>query len=924
MSRYVYWLVFALIFGAMPLSAAETSPYEVVWTTPSENVYGTMPLGNGEVALNAWIDPLGDLRFYIARIDSIDENGRILKVGAVRIRVGEASEKRTSDNFEQRLDTTKGVMEAAFGRDQDRVTMRLWVDAHRPVIVVEVTTAKPVTATVTAENWRTQRETLASIETGDLYKNSSFETVVEPDTVITGLTDAIGWYHRNIHSLPYERVAAIQGMDTFPRENPILHRTFGAVVSCERPKRLDDTTLQSTSGTTHRFEIVAHTQHPSTEKEWLTEAEQILSAAKKVSHTERQQKHEAWWNEFWNRSYIHITPAQNGTASRHDPIPRNSHPVVIGRDQGGASQFAGKIGRVAIHREQLAPEVIKSLATSEPTKSFKRADTFFETVAEKPMAIDDSSAWEFAGGLTVEAWIQPSKIGGYARIVDKITPGGSDGFLFDITPNGSLRWIAGSITQTTQPQLVAGEWCHVAIVVLQRGNATFFVNGTPLEPAQDNDSLSDEFVLTRGYALQRYVTACAGRGRYPIKFNGSLFTVPEKGAPGDADYRRWGTGYWYQNTRLPYLSMPAAGDWEMMQPFFQMYHDILPLCKYRTKKYLGHDGAYYPECIYFWGDVFPETYHWTPLWNERDDKLQASGWHKWEWVGGLETAWMMLEYYDYTEDATFLREKAIPFAQEILTFFDQHYAVNADGRLVMHPSQALETWWDCTNPMPEVAGLRAVIARLLSLPESLTSKEQREFWLALQRKIPELPATTSPDGKPALAPAERFAQKCNVENPELYAVFPFRQCAYELPNAALGVEALKHRSDRGAFGWRQDDIFMAYLGLTDDARDSLITRARNKHTASRFPVFWGPNYDWIPDQDHGGILTKGVQSLIMQCSGRQIDLLPAWPTDWNCHFKLHAPYRTIIEGRVEDGRLVEMTVTPKEREKDVRVLLPVK
>jgi hypothetical protein len=109
--------------------------------------------------------------------------------------------------------------------------------------------------------------------------------------------------------------------------------------------------------------------------------------------------------------------------------------------------------------------------------------------------------------------------------------------------------------------------------------------------------------------------------------------------------------------------------------------------------------------------------------------------------------------------------------------------------------------------------------------------------------------------------------------------------------------------------------------LTDEARNHLIKRARTKHTQSRFPVFWGPGYDWIPDQDHGGVLCKGVQSLIMQCDGKRIDLFPAFPSDWNCEFKLNAPYKTIVEGQLKNGTLTNLKVTPQEREKDIRVLL---
>jgi hypothetical protein len=223
--------------------------------------------------------------------------------------------------------------------------------------------------------------------------------------------------------------------------------------------------------------------------------------------------------------------------------------------------------------------------------------------------------------------------------------------------------------------------------------------------------------------------------------------------------------------------------------------------------------------------------------------------------------------------------------------------------------------------MPELAGMYAVIGKLERLPENALTTDRRKFVSELKQKLPELPRMKSPDDKTMLAPAGRFDQLRNVENPELYAVFPFRLISYGKPNVEWGIEAFKHRKDRGAFGWRQDDIFASYLGLTDEARNHLVQRAKNKHEKSRFPVFWGPNYDWIPDQDHGGILTKGVQSLVMQCDGKRIDLFPAFPADWDCDFKLRAPYNTTVEGKLKNGKLVQLKVTPKEREKDIRNIL---
>jgi hypothetical protein len=173
-----------------------------------------------------------------------------------------------------------------------------------------------------------------------------------------------------------------------------------------------------------------------------------------------------------------------------------------------------------------------------------------------------------------------------------------------------------------------------------------------------------------------------------------------------------------------------------------------------------------------------------------------------------------------------------------------------------------------------------------------------------------------------LAPATQFANKMNIENPELYPVFPFRLVSFDKSNATLGIEALRHRWDGGDFGWRQDDIFMAYLGLADSTRAYLVGRANKKHEGSRFPAFWGPNYDWIPDQDHGGVLLKTVQSMILQTDGKKIFLLPAWPKEWNAEFKLHAPENTVVAGTVADGKLVGLEVTPAKRRKDV-VVMPV-
>ena len=67
----------------------------------------------------------------------------------------------------------------------------------------------------------------------------------------------------------------------------------------------------------------------------------------------------------------------------------------------------------------------------------------------------------------------------------------------------------------------------------------------------------------------------------------------------------------------------------------------------------------------------------------------------------------------------------------------------------------------------------------------------------------------------------------------------------------------------------------------------------------------------------GGSAMIGLQEMLMQTDDKKIILFPAWPKDWDVDFKLHAPYQTIVEGRLVNGKLIDLKVTPAERQKDL-------
>ena len=429
--------------------------------------------------------------------------------------------------------------------------------------------------------------------------------------------------------------------------------------------------------------------------------------------------------------------------------------------------------------------------------------------------------------------------------------------------------------------------------------------------------------VTRSYALQRWVSACGGRGASAIKFNGSIFTVENRDGDdvrSDPDWRAWGGDYWWQNTRLPYWPMLAAGDYDSMRSLFKMYGDTLELARARNRLWFNCDGAYVVETMSFWGLMSNGDYGWDRQGRKVTDV--SNSYIRWIWSSGLDLVMMMFDYYEHTQDRKFLQVELLPWTDAMVLYFDTRFKRDAAGKLVIDPDQSIETYQDgVINATPDVAGLRAVVQRLLALPANVTDAAARRRWQRFQGELPELPMITR-DGKKLVLPAEKFGGRANCENPELYTVFPFRIYGVGKPDLDIGRATFAARSEQAFHGWQQNAVQAALLGLTAEARRMLVSNAGNKHGGSRFPAFWGPNYDWVPDQCHGGNILSTTQAMLMQTEGDRIILLPAWPPDWNVAFKLHAPRNTTVEGVFTDGKLELLKVTPASRQKDVQVQTP--
>ncbi|MBR0038129.1 MAG: hypothetical protein IJP70_10905 [Bacteroidales bacterium] len=402
-------------------------------------------------------------------------------------------------------------------------------------------------------------------------------------------------------------------------------------------------------------------------------------------------------------------------------------------------------------------------------------------------------------------------------------------------------------------------------------------------------------LMVRNYNLFRYLLGCnahpSDKGeRWPSKFNGGLFTFHpldadttqqkiEREHPGlvTPDYRKWGGGtHTAQNQRLLYWPLLRTGDSDALRGQFDYYLRLLPAAELRSRHYWNIEGACFCEQLENFGLPNPAEYGKHK--DGGDPGIEDNKWLEYEWDTALEFAQMML-MAKYPE--------AEKFALSCVRFFNHFYSRNGEP-FTLYPGSGCETYKRAKNPASTLAALHQVTSTLLNSGR-LTKAERTELADFLQR-LPALPlckqaSRTASDSVVCYAPAESWERIQNVETPQLYPVWPWRMADPEIGrNSYLNdTTALKHRS---YIGWKQDNIWAACLGLTDEA--FRLTAQKLLAHPYRFPAFWGPGFDWMPDLNWGGSAMIGLQEMLFQeTPDGQYLFLPAWPKDQEIHFKFY-------------------------------------
>lgn len=628
--------------------------------------------------------------------------------------------------------------------------------------------------------------------------------------------------------------------------------------------------------------------------------------------------------EFWKRFDACAHNVTKYYASPVAPVPRSEPPQDVRLERDGKLLWYFPVGNRSIYSDDLKFYEVGQMAASFADPF--RFNTFGNLVESPALKLKDG---ELAGtGKSFDIRIHA---------------------LTMQTPEPET-WIDAIQQQAAKPSDVRRDWERHLAWWSDFWNRSWITASDHTLPEEVRERLSGEAnsgrrddadgaaLVAQSYNVFRFLMACQSRGRIQTKFNGGLFTQqlrvkdnknrtnpapqPDGTLLTHEDDRLWGRRFTYQNQRLLYWPLLASGDFDLMKPFFDYYWNLLPMRRAITKAWFGHEGAYYRDNMEPTGGERDCGEDGRPLKIGPGENKGQGYYHSFYFTSGLETTALMLDYVHFTGDAAFRDNVLVPFAREVLLFFDKHYPRGTDGKLRLDPAMALETWWIAVNPAPDVAGLRFCLDELIAMNAGTAEDQAR--WRVFRVEMPEIHMQTI-EGRPAIAPAQEWDKKKNNENAELYPVFPFRCFGIALGSRDIVDWTMQHRTCKDAYGracWTQDQIHWACAGNAYEAATGLVRRFRVASTMCRFPLYGKEGPDSCPDFDHFGSGSVALQRMIVQEAGSKILLLPAWPTDWDVDFRLHLMRGAVLTGTVKDGKLVAWNIQPASRMKDVVVCQP--
>lgn len=457
-------------------------------------------------------------------------------------------------------------------------------------------------------------------------------------------------------------------------------------------------------------------------------------------------------------------------------------------------------------------------------------------------------------------------------------------------------------------------------------------------------------LIERLWYQQLYVWASVGCGKVPPKFNGGAGLVL-------GDSRSWGGGLWTQNTREMLWPLGAANHRLFMENFVRFYESARAAITRGSNRALpGIGGFKMPETISIEtssivnknqlpteeslsAPYVPASKEDVAKWRAQRSKNKKPNNGPGICSSGTEILHQMVDYVRYYGDESFvpavgawLRSQA----EMYLSLLEK----GPDGK--WHPYDTLEneSWYCPEDCLVDICAARFCLALTVSLGKSFSfpanliadAKDRLENLADIptgekfemtHKDVSSRVKSFTPGDKlyvPFKAPPPG-QPKGNVENNELYTVYPFTMGDYKKNVATFrqGADMVVYGWEPvgAGWGWYPVPMWAARLRL-DDAADFVFKFAVGNNTwpfgGGRSPaaiMYKGAEVEDCPYLDSAGVLQAATQELFLQshadepsgdlfCGG-PVRFVPGVPKEWSGAFKLLARGGFEVVCRFENG-----------------------
>jgi hypothetical protein len=346
----------------------------------------------------------------------------------------------------------------------------------------------------------------------------------------------------------------------------------------------------------------------------------------------------------------------------------------------------------------------------------------------------------------------------------------------------------------------------------------------------------------------------------------------------------------------------------MNTPIFNLYTSNVSNMEAWTKAHMGNRaGICLPETMRFNGNGY---YAYSG--NDSCNQDITPTYNSLTISSGTEVALWIWQQFQMTEDMSFLQAN-YPVMSQAAQFLYAYATLGNDGFLHT-TANAHETQWDVTDPITDVAAMKALFpavvsaAGLLGTDASLVTELQGAV-----AKLPPFPRTNSARTQ-MLTPtsdsggADIFAYSTeptvsthNVENLDLEPLWPYNLISDTSAEFAIAKRSYTQRAFKNSSDWTNDPIHAARVGLASEVSSTLMSTISSWQFYPSGMASWSTSSMKEPYIEQAGVLATAVNEAIAQDFDGLLRIAPAWPASWSLSGTVYIQGRSRVDVQFQSG-----------------------